>query len=192
MSYNLTGAAQGGNLTLSRAGGATANISGLSGAASTFTIQNVTYTNQGKFFFKATAAGATTPVNNAASASAVAAVAATGAAFVPMVTQQAPSGSTTVFTGSACAFVWGLDALGNVRVAQGPLINYTDTSALSTRCPLPTLPDWFTPVSYVVIKFVSATASVWTFGTSLWNATGITIDPLVDVITLTATDPLTA
>ena len=192
MSYNLTGSAQGGSFSLSRAGGATANISGLSGAASTYTIQNVTYSNQGKLYFKATAAAVASPVNDAASAAALAAIAATGAAYRLLVAQQAPAGKTTVFTGSACAFMFGLDALGNTRVAQGEVINYTDTSANSTRCPLPTVPDWFTPVSYVVIKLVSATATSWQFGTGLWNATGVTIDPVVDLFTETAVDPLTA
>lgn len=192
MSYNLTGAAQGGSFVLSRAGGATANISGLSGAAATYTIQNVTYSNAGKLFYKATATGATTPTTNAASSTATAASASSGAAFVTQVAQQAPAGSTTVFTGSACVYVWGLDPSGNVRVAQGQLVNYTDTSANSTRVPFPVVPDWFTPVAYVVIKLVSATAATWLFGTGLWNATGVTIDTPVDVVALPSVDPLTA
>ena len=192
MSYNLTGAVQGGNLVLSRAGGATANISAVSGGATTFTIQNVTYVNQGKLYFKATAAGVSAPTNDASSTLAIAGTAATGAAFRPLVAQQAPGGLTTVYTGSACAFVFGLDPSGNVRVAQGKVVNYSDTSANSTTCPLPSVPDWFTPVAYTVIKLVSATATSWTFGTGLWNATGITIDTPVDVAALPAVDPLTA
>lgn len=192
MSYNLTGAVQGGNFTLSRAGGATANITGLSGAASTYTIQNVTFSNQGKIYFKATAAGAATPTTNASSISATQANAASGAAFVAQVAQQALAGSTVALAGSACAYVFGLDPAGNVRVSQGPIVNYTDTSANSTRCPLPSLPDWMTPVAYAVIKLVSATPATWLFGTGLWNAAGVTIDTPVDVAALPANDPLTA
>lgn len=190
--YNMNGAAVGGGFALSRAGGATANISALAGAANTHTIQNVTYSNQGKLYYKATAAGAATPTTNAGSPGATAANAASGAAFVTQVAQQAPAGLTAVYTGSACAYLWGLDPSGNVRVAQGQLVNYTDTSALSTRCPLPGVPDWFTPIAYVVIKLVSATPATWLFGTGNWNATGVTIDTPVDLLGMPAVDPLTA
>lgn len=192
MSYNINGALQGGSITLTRAGGATANISALSGAASTFTIQNVTFSNQGKLYYKATASGAASPVNDASTASAVAGTAATGSAFRLLVAQQAPAGLTTVYGGSACVFMWGLDPSGNVRVAQGRVVPYTDSTAGSTSVPLPTFPDWFTPVAYCVVKLVSATAATWAFGSGLWNATGITIDTPVDLMTATAVDPLTA
>ncbi len=192
MSFNINGALQGGSITLSRAGGATANISAVSGAVSTLTIQNVTYSNQGKLLYKATALGVASPVNDASTASAVAGTAATGLAFRPLVAQQSPAGLTQIYTGSACVFLWGLDPSGNLRVAQGRVVNYTDTSAGSTSVPMPTFPDWFTPVAYAVVKLVSATAATWAFGSGLWNAVGITVDAPVDVMTVPAVDPLTA
>ena len=196
MTMNINGGLVGGNLCTGKAG-----ITGLSGAATTFTIAAVggatglVYTVGGKYApLKANAAGIATPVNDAGSALAVAATAATGAAFRPLVTQQAiaSSGSPAIALGSACVFVFGLDILGNVRVAQGKVVPYNDTSAGSTICPLPILPDWFTPFSYAVIKLVSATASSWNFGSGLWNATGVTIDTPVDVMAVPAVDPITA
>jgi hypothetical protein len=191
MSYNLNGAIQGGSVVLSRAGGTTANISAVTGAATTYTIQNVTYSNQGKLYYKATATGAVTPTTNAASSSAVAANASSGAAFIAMVTLQPVAGSTVTFTGSACTFVWGLDPSGNVRVAQGRIVNYIDTTTGSTVAPLPTLPDWFTPVAYTVAQLTLSTASTWLFGTSNWNQTGLTLTT-VDLIALPSADPFTA
>lgn len=190
---NLNGSIAGGNVTLNKAG-----LTGLSGAASTITTSagggatSLIFMNQGKVYQKANMAGVATPTNDASSSTAVAATAATGAAFRPLVAQQAPGGKTTVFTGSVCCFVFGLDPSGNLRVAQGEVINYTDTSANSTVVPFPQVPDWFTPFGYAVIKLVSATAATWTFGTSLWNATGITVDTPVDVCVLPAVPPISA
>ena len=193
---NLNGGAVGGNLCLTKAG-----ITGLSGAATTFTIAaaggatGLTYTVGGKYApNKASATGIATPVNDAGSSLAVNATAATGAAFRLLTAQQAipGSGSTMVQAGSACVFVFGLDFAGNVRVAQGKVVPYNDTSANSTSCPLPILPDWLTPFSYIIAKLVSATATTWTFGAGLWNASGLTIDTPVDIMDIPAVDPITA
>lgn len=182
MSLNLTGGAQGGNVVLSRAGGATANLSGITGAASTYTIQNVTYTNSGKLYFKATASGAATPTTDAN----------TGNAFKALAVQQ------------ACVFVWALDASGNVKVIQGPLPVQAGTVGINgvlaaqnvdasgniiTAPQFPSIPDTLTPFAYT-IAINGATGSNWTFGTSLWNATGITVNT-DDVYQLPANPQLT-
>lgn len=190
---NLNGSIAGGNVVLNKAG-----LTGLSGAATTVSTSagggatSLIFMNQGKAYQKANLAGAATPINDAASASAVVGTAASGSAFRPLVAQQAPAGLSTVYAGSACVFVFGFDPSGNLRVAQGQVVNYTDTSANSTVCPFPQLPDWFTPFAYAVIKLVSATAATWTFGTSNWNATGVTVDTPVDVCVLPAVPPVTA
>lgn len=196
MSMNLNGGAVGGNLCLTKAG-----ITGLSGAVTTFTIAaaggatGLIYTVGGKYApLKTSATSIATPTNDAASSLALNATAASGAAFRLLTTQQAipGSGSTMIQAGSACVFVFGLDLAGNVRVAQGKVVPYVDTSASSTITPLPILPDWFTPFSYAVVKLVSTTATTWTFGAGLWNATGITIDTPVDIMDVPAVDPITA
>ena len=170
MSYNLTNAAQGGNFSLSRAGGATANISALA-AATTYTVQNVTYSVQGKLFFKATAVGAASPTLDAN----------TGVAFVALIANK------------ACAYMWALNAAGTVQIAQGPIVAYTDTSANSTRTPLPSLPDTSTPLGYIVVKAGATAVGNWLPGANNFTGvTGITVDPYVDALGLQATDPLTA
>lgn len=185
---NINGAIAGGNITLGKAG-----LTGLSGAATTIsTGKAIDYLNQGRAYTKAAITGGATPTNDAGTPSAVAGTAASGAAFRPLVAQQAPAGLSTVYTGSACVFVFGLDAAGNVRVAQGPVTQYSDTSAGSTVLQMPQCPDWMTPFSYTVIKLVSATAATWTFGSNNWNATGVTIDTPVDVGVLPATPAITA
>jgi hypothetical protein len=195
MSYNVGGALQGLTATLSNAG-----IAGLSGAAVTFSTSatggatGIVWSNQGAIKFLANIAAVAVPVNDAGSSTAVPATAASGAAFRPLVAQQAPAGYSpnTIYVGSICCFVFGLDRAGNVRVAQGRVVQYSDTSALSTSAPLPIVPDWMTPFAYAVIKLVSATAASWTFGTGLWNAAGITIDAPVNVSSVPAVDPIGA
>lgn len=190
---NLNGSIAGGNITLGKAG-----LTGLSGAASTITTSvtggatSLTYMNQGRQYNKANLAGVATPVNDASTSLAVLGTAASGAAFRPLVAQQPPVGRTTIYPGSVACFVFGFDTAGNLRVAQGEVVPYTDTSAGSTIVPMPQIPDWMTPFGYAVIKLVSATAASWTFGTSLWNATGVTIDTPVDVGVMPAVAIVTA
>jgi hypothetical protein len=189
MSYNLNGAITGGNITLSKAG-----ITGLSGAATTFSTSavggatGITYLNQGAINYVANLALQAVPVNDAGSVGAVLGTAASGQAFRPLVAQQAPAGYSPnlVYPGSACVFVFGLDANGSVRVAQGKVVSYAGNQST----PLPELPDWMTPFAYVVMSFTSATAASWTFGTGLWNATGLTINTPVNVGTLPPVDPV--
>lgn len=176
MSLNLTNAAQGGNFTLSRAGGATANISGL-GAATTYTIQNITYSNQGKLFFKATAAGAAGPVLDGN----------TGLAFLSLLPNK------------ACAYVWALTQAGVVQLVQGPIVPYTDTVGggsnvpNSTRCPFPGLADGSTVLAYVVVKAGSTAVGAWLPGTNNWTGvTGITADAAVDLFSPPTLDPFNA
>jgi hypothetical protein len=175
---NITGALAGGNITLGNAG-----LTGLSGAATTIsTGKSIDYLVQGKAYTKTAISGGATPTTDFA----------TGAAFRLLVAQQAPAGLTTIYTGSACVFAFGLDAAGNTRVVQGPVANYSDTSPNSTVLQLPQVPDTMTVFAYAVIKLTSATAATWAFGTGNWNATGITIDTPVNVGVLPATPPVTA
>lgn len=132
-------------------------LSGLTGAATTFTSVAVPYTNRGAAFTRAVNSGAATPTTDAV----------TGAAM-------------TLVANQARVFCWGVNAAGANQVIAGPVAAWTDTSALSTPLQLPSLPDSFTLTATVVIKAGSTTVGTWTFGTSNWNATGIVIDPVVN------------
>ena len=186
---------QNANITLGKAG-----ITGLSGAATTFStsaaggLTSLPYAIKGIIKTLANQSSAATPTNDASTSTAVAGTAATGSAFRPLVAQQTPAGYSPniIYTGSACVFVFGVDTSGNVRVAQGPVAPYTDTSALSTPLQWPVLPDWFCPFSYAVIKLVSTTSASWVFGTNNWNSTGITIDTPVDITVIPQICPITA
>lgn len=99
----------------------------------------------------------------------------TGAAFVDLTDNQ------------ICAFVWGVNAAGAVKVAQGPIVDtapgVTTTPGDVTVAPqFPALPDDFCPCAYTLIQ-TAPSAADFTFGSSSWGATGIT-DTWVNVSTL--------
>jgi hypothetical protein len=166
MSYNLTGAAQGGNSVFVSAG-----LTGLSGAATTYSTgaTSIQYSVNGKMpTAKAQVSGGASPTTDANS----------GVAFPAMAINK------------AAVFVWGLNAAGTVLVAQGPVVAWTDTTASSTVCPFPSIPDTMTPFAYHTIQN-GAAGSAWTFGASNWNATGITLPVVTNVSELPPTPPLT-
>ena len=166
MSYNLNGAIQGGEVTLTTAG-----LTGLSGAASTYSTgaTAMSYMADGKFLTKAQVSGGTTPTTDGV----------TGVAFKVQAAN------------TVCAYLWSVDASGNHHVTQGPIVSYTDTSAGSTDVPLPGKPTGDAPFAYSVIKN-GATGSSFTFGTSNWNQTGITVDTPVNLCNIPAAIPKTA
>ncbi len=173
---NLTGDDFGGNVVLSRAGGATANLVGVT-AAKTYTTQNITYVVGGKLFYKAAVTTQTAPTTDVV----------TTAAFKPIVANQ------------GCTYVWTLDASGNFGLAQGPIPVSPTTTGTQTNLDasgnftappqFPFLPDTLTAVSYFVVKagstyvttggFIPGVSDNWT------GATGLTAAQ-VDVMALPA------
>lgn len=97
------------------------------------------------------------------------------------------SPTTDVNTGSAfvalgddqiCAFVWGTNAAGTIKVAQGPIVNTevgvtTTPGSILIAPQFPDLPDDFLVHAYTLIQ-TAPSASAWTFGSSSWDATGVT------------------
>jgi len=149
MSYNLQDSI-GGNFALGNW-----TLTGLSGAATTYTSVAVPFQIKGRAFTKALVSGGASPTVDGN----------TGLAM-------------TLTANQAAAFVWGVNAAGTVTVYKGPTQAWTDTSALSTACPLPQLPITVAALAAVVIKGGATTVGTWTFGSSNWNATGIVIDPV--------------
>jgi len=77
-------------------------------------------------------------------------------------------------------FVFGVNAAGTIQAAQSPgnlstpgYVALDASGAFLLEPPFPALPDNFVPFGYLVIKNGS-TGSNFTFGTTNWNATGIT------------------
>jgi len=94
----------------------------------------------------------------------------TGAAFVPL--------TSTATSGSACALVFGVNAAGAFKLAQGAItptdLGVTTTPGAFILSPqFPTLPDDFCPIGYAVVR-TSPTGSAFTMGSTGWAASGIT------------------
>ena len=162
MSYNLNAAAMGGNLVLSRAGAAVANLA-LVAAAKTYTTQALTYTVQGKLYYAAGVTAAVAPLVDGV----------TGKAFLPLQKNQ------------GCAFMWAVNAAGAVVLVQGPtpvtattvitVTNVDDLGNYSLVPQMPPLPDTFTPFAYMIVRLQSTYAGTgFVAGSSdNWNATGV-------------------
>lgn len=149
---------------------ATTALTGLSGAATTLsTTGTPAYMLEGKLKASTNQSGGASPTTDIA----------TGDAFVALA------------TGEGCVFVLGWDSSAPTvfSVAQGKVVKAADVTNASAGYAFPAIPDTFCPVAYVTISYVGA--STWTFGTSNWNATTVTIGTVVN-IALLPTRPLTA
>lgn len=86
---------------------------------------------------------------------------------------------------TVCAYVFGINAAGAIKVSQGP-VGPTETGsgatagALKNRPQFPQLPDDFCAIGYLFVR-TAPDASDFTFGTSSWTATGITASAVVEV-----------
>lgn len=90
----------------------------------------------------------------------------------------------------ACAFVFGVNAAGTLVASQGPVtpcrVGVTTTVGAFILAPaFPSLPDDFCPIAYTVVR-TAPDATAWTFGTSNWGASGVTVADFVDVSELPA------
>lgn len=150
MSLNLE---QGSSLTAVFGQGATAGaaLTGLSGAVTTYSTSAFNFALNGDAFTRAAVAGGATPTVDSNTNAAI-----------------------TLTAGHARAIVWGVEAGGTIRVFAGPVTPWTDTSANSTVCLLPSIPDTVAPFAAHTVQAGATTVGNWTFGTSNWNATGIT------------------
>lgn len=142
----------------------------VSGAATTWSTTGATlYCIKGKAYTTSAAASAASPTSDAT----------TGTTFA--------SAPLAINTGTV--FVWCYDgssttAATAIKVAQGTVTSLDAAGNFLTAPQFPALADTLCPFSYTVVKNGS-TGSAWTFGTSNWNATGITgVTTPQDVMTL--------
>lgn len=138
-----------------------AGLTGISGAATTYSTGATTlqYSVKGKASTKAQVSGGATPTTDAVTALAI-----------------------TLAAGFATVVVWGLNAAGTVQVIKGSTEALDGQGNFVNAPQFPALPDTFTPFAYHLIQ-AGATASLFTFGSSNWNATGLT-HTVVDVLIL--------
>lgn len=130
----------------------TPGLLALSGAVNTHTTTaTINYAIDGVLRQKTSITGGTTPTTDAN----------TGLAFPALTTSK----GTVV--------VWGLNAAGSVRLAQGTIESLDAGNAFVRAPQFPAIPTDFVPFAYSVLKLSSAGTTV-TVGTSNWNATGFT------------------
>ena len=144
MSYNLTGAVYGGNVTLGKAGLA-------AGTTSTYSIGTAfTYAIKGQLYSKGTVTNGASPVTDVN----------TGVAFKPLA------------AGQACVFAFTVDAAGVVGVAQGPIASTAEMVGGTGAAQFPATSDAVQPFGYALVQADKTLASPWTFGVG--NLTGVT------------------
>lgn len=79
----------------------------------------------------------------------------------------------TLTASHARVVVWGLISGGTVKAIAGDIVDWDGTS-FSVPPPFPAIPETFVPFATQLIKGASTVSGTWTFGSSNWNATGIT------------------
>ncbi len=138
-----------------------AGLTGISGAATTYSTAaaGFSYAVRGKAATKAQVSGGATPTTDAY----------TGAAI-------------TLTANKARSVVWMVNAAGTVRVAAGPIVDLDSGGAYMDAPVFPNIDENIDcPFAYTLHKAGSTTVGTWTFGSSNWNATGLT-HTVVDVI----------
>lgn len=146
-----------GTLCLAKAG-----LTGLSGAATTFTTGvAVLYSLLGKAFSKAAVAGGATPTTDAVTGKAI-----------------------TILAGFGTVILWCLDAAGNVKLVQGSVeVLSADSNNFNVAPPqFPLLDDTLCPIAYSVHR-VAAGSAAFTIGVSQWAQAGST-HTAQDIITI--------
>lgn len=89
-------------------------------------------------------------------------------------TTDAVSGSAITLTANhARLVVWCLDSSGDVKCIAGDTVAW-DGTAFQVAPHQPQIPDAYVPFATQLIKAGSTTVGTWTFGSSNWNATGVT------------------
>lgn len=119
------------------------------------TAAAISFLIRGYIYTKATISGGATPTTDAV----------TGAAFVPLAASR------------ACIVVLCLDSSGNIKAVQGPTVVLDAAGVYQSAAEFPEIPTTLCPFAFIKCKNGS-TGSAWTFGTSNWNATGMTATPV--------------
>jgi hypothetical protein len=87
------------------------------------------------------------------------------------------SAFNAVLPDQACVVVWALNSSGTVSCYQGAIVDVDgDTDALEAAAQFPGIPDSVCPFAYSLVQTAgTAAAAGFIFGTSNWNATGVTV-----------------
>lgn len=153
MSQNLSGAVVGSNMCFAR-------VALVAGTTSTITTTVAAmYSIGGKIYTKGAITNGATPTTDVM----------TGSAFIPL-----PIPSATVKP-KGCAYVLAFNAAGDVKAAQGPLVDVDDVTNGDAMYGLPMLSDDLCPFGYIIAKGSASQVATWTLGTNnLSSVTGMT------------------
>lgn len=121
----------------------TNSLSGITGAATTYTATQFSFAIDGKVYLKATASGAATP------------------------TTEAASGTLVLATGYGTVIVWTVNSSGTVALYRGETQALDAGNNFVDAPEFPALPDTVCPFAYTVHKNYSG--SNFTIGTTNWN-----------------------
>jgi len=139
-------------LTLATTSGAFTGTSSFGGNTTYATTNTINFAIKGVFATAKTAVtGGTTPTTDGNTAAAI-----------------------TLTANYGTVVVWGMNSSGTVSVYKGST-EALDVSGNFINAPqFPAIPDTICPFAYHVIKAGATTSGTWTFGSSNWNATGLT------------------
>lgn len=150
MSYNLE---QASSLTYVHGAGATAGaaLTGLSGAATTYSTSAINFAISGIAYTKAAVAGGASPTTDGNTSAAI-----------------------TLTASKARSIVWAVNSAGTVSVYAGSIVDWNGTGDVKAL-PFPPIPTGVAPFAVHALMGGSTVSGTWTFGSSNWNATGITV-----------------
>ena len=134
-----------------------AALTGLSGAATTYSFSIFGYTINGLAYKQAIASGAATPTTDGNTLAAA---------------------QLALAINQVRCYVWAVNAAGTVTVFAGPAVSWPNSSGTSTGpvivVPDPAIPSTFATFARHTVANGSNGAA-FAFGTTNWNATGIAI-----------------
>jgi hypothetical protein len=148
-------------------------LTGLSGAATTHSHTASLPIAIGGVFGTSPSGTATPTVNSAPSAPTAIVAAVAGAALA----SAAPASGFR-----AALVVWTVDAAGTKRIRSTGW--HESLSGAELSLPFPTIPSTEVAVAYHTIKAGTTVSGTWTFGSSNWNSTGITVGTVVNLFGL--------
>lgn len=126
-------------------------LTGLTGAVTTHSSAAMAYAIRGRCFTHAVDSGVATPT-------------------VDFVTGL----PITLVAGQGRAVVWCLDSADANRSIAGPVVALDAAGNFTDAPVLPAIPDTLCPVAITLHRAGSTAVGTWTYGTSNWNAAGLT------------------
>ena len=127
-----------------------AALTGIAGAATTYSNSAIPFTLRGRAFTHAADAGVASPTVDAL----------TG---LPI----------TLTANKARAVLWCFDSGDTARAIAGPIVDLDAAGNFLDQPTVPVPPDNLCPFHITIHKAGATTVGTWTFGSSNWNATGL-------------------